>query len=62
MPDLLYRYEMLHGFAPETFNLIQESGVDGERIARERTEADRARCIAEAAQAALFSTTRTDHE
>lgn len=50
------------GFTPDTFNLIQESGIDGERLARERTEADHARCIAEAEQAALFSTTRTDHE
>ncbi len=34
------------GFAPDTFNLIQESGIDGERIARERDEADRARKFA----------------
>ena len=26
------------GFAPDTFNLIQETGLDGERIAREREE------------------------
>ena len=43
------------GFTPDTFNLIQESGVDGERIARERAESARARSQAEAAQAALFS-------
>jgi hypothetical protein len=50
------------GFTPDTFNLIQESGIDGERIAREHDEAENARCMAEAAQAALFSTTRKDHE
>jgi len=50
------------GFTPDTFNLIQESGIDGERIAREHDEADRARKIASDAQAALFQTTRTDHE
>ncbi len=50
------------GFTPDTFNLIQESGIDGERIAREHAEADDARRVARAAQAALFSTTRNDHE
>ena len=50
------------GFTPDTFNLIQESGIDGERIVRERAEADNARRLAEAAQAALFSTTHKDHE
>ena len=43
------------GFTPDAFNLIQENGVDGERITRERAESERARSIAEAAQAALFS-------
>jgi hypothetical protein len=33
---------------------MQENGLDGDRVARERNEADRAREIAEAAQAALF--------
>ena len=50
------------GFTPTTFNLIVETGIDGERIARERAEADHARRIAETAQAALFITTRNDHE
>ena len=34
---------------------MQESGLDGDRLARERDEADRARALAEKAQAALFS-------
>jgi hypothetical protein len=42
------------GFAPQAFNLFQETTLDGERIARERAEADRARSLAEAAQTALF--------
>jgi 2-keto-4-pentenoate hydratase len=43
------------GFVPDTFTLMQESGLDGERLARERDEADRAQMLAEAAQAALFT-------
>ena len=50
------------GFTPDTFNLIAETGLDGDRIARERAEADRARRLAEAAQAALFTTTQIDYE
>jgi hypothetical protein len=50
------------GFAPDTFNLIAETGLDGERITRERGEADHARRMAEAAQAALFPTESKDHE
>jgi hypothetical protein len=50
------------GFAPNTFNLIQESGLDGERISREREETERARRMANAAQTALFTTTQTHHE
>jgi hypothetical protein len=42
-------------FAPLAFNLIVENGTDGDRIARERAEADRARHAAEAAQARLFA-------
>jgi len=42
-------------FAPLAFNLIVENGTDGDRIARERAEADRARRAAEAAQARLFT-------
>ena len=50
------------GFTPDTFNLIQETGVDGDRIARERDEADRARRRAEAAQVVLFATQSNDQE
>jgi len=49
------------GFTPATFNLIVETGIDAERIARERAEAKMARRIAETAQTALF-TTGNDHE
>ena len=42
-------------FAPLAFNLIVENGTDGDRIARERAEADRARHAAESAQARLFT-------
>jgi hypothetical protein len=42
-------------FTPQAFNLFQEAALDGERIARERDEADRARALAEKAQAALFT-------
>jgi hypothetical protein len=44
------------GFTPETFNLIQDVGLDGDRLARERHEADEARRMTEAARAALFTT------
>jgi hypothetical protein len=40
-------------FTPQAFNLMQDTTLDGERIARERDEADRARQIAEAAQTAF---------
>jgi len=50
------------GFTPDTFNLMVETGLDGERITRERGEADQARQLAEAAQAALFTTTQNDNE
>ena len=43
-------------FAPAAFNLMVETGLDGERITRERAEADHARRNAETAQAALFTT------
>ena len=51
------------GFTPATFNLMPEFGLDGDRITRERAEADHARSLAEAAQAAFFTiTTRNDNE
>jgi hypothetical protein len=43
------------GFTPDTFNLSAEVSLDGDRIARERAEAEQARLAAEAAQAALFT-------
>jgi hypothetical protein len=43
------------GFTPATFNLIQDTGLDGDRISREQAEADRARRAAESAQARLFT-------
>jgi hypothetical protein len=43
------------GFVPDTFTLMQEAGLDGDRVARERDEADRARRLAEKSQAALFT-------
>ena len=45
------------GFAPNAFNLMPETGLDGERLARERAAADHARQMAEAAQTAFFTTT-----
>ena len=45
------------GFAPNAFNLIQEAGFDGERIAREREETERARHLADKAQPVLFTAT-----
>jgi hypothetical protein len=42
-------------FAPDSFNLAIENGMDGERIARERAQADRAKRMAEAAQTPLFT-------
>jgi hypothetical protein len=42
------------GFTPDTFNLIVETGVDGDRVAREGAAAERARRIAEKGQVALF--------
>ena len=50
------------GFTPDTFNLMAESGLDGDRIARERAEADHARRMAEAAQTPLFTTTQNHYE
>ena len=42
------------GFVPNTFTLIQETGLDGDRITKELAETDRARRAADAAQARLF--------
>jgi hypothetical protein len=43
------------GFAPDTFNLFQQSTLDGDRLARERAQADEARRLANTAQARLFA-------
>jgi hypothetical protein len=43
------------GFAPQAFNLFPETTLDGDRLARERAETDRARRAAESAQARLFA-------
>ena len=43
------------GFTPDTFNLYLDTATDGERIARERAEAEKARALAEQAQARLFA-------
>ena len=50
------------GFTPDAFNLMAETGLDGERLARERAEADHARRLAETAQSGLFTITHQDHE
>ena len=50
------------GFTPATFNLLIETGLDGDRITCEHAEAERARRNAEAAQAAFFSTTQNDRD
>jgi hypothetical protein len=43
------------GFTPDAFNLFPEATLDGDRIARERAESDRARHAAAAAQPRLFA-------
>jgi hypothetical protein len=45
------------GFTPEAFNLFPETTLDGDRLARERAESDRARRAAAAAQPRLFTVT-----
>jgi hypothetical protein len=42
------------GFAPKTFNLIVETGIDGERIAREHKQKESARQLGDKAQSSLF--------
>jgi hypothetical protein len=48
-------------FVPDTFALIQDVGQDGDRLVRERDEADRARRLVEAAQPALFTPPPNKH-
>ena len=42
-------------FTMQAFNLFTEATLDGDRITRERAEADRARRAADSAQARLFT-------
>ena len=46
------------GFTPNTFNLFGDCTSDGERIVREREQAEKTRQLAEMAQTALFQTER----
>jgi hypothetical protein len=46
------------GFAPTTFNLIAETGVDGERVARECKQKESARRLADKAQCSMFQMAR----
>ena len=50
------------GFTADIFRLFADAPQDGERIARERAEADQARRLAEAAQAPLFTPDLKSHE
>ncbi|HZM05768.1 MAG TPA: hypothetical protein VFC44_22435 [Candidatus Saccharimonadales bacterium] len=43
------------GFVPETFNLMLETALDGDRLSRERDQADDARRLADAAQVVFFN-------
>jgi hypothetical protein len=42
-------------FVPDTFALIREYGLDGDRLARECSVAEEARKLAESAQFKLFA-------
>jgi hypothetical protein len=46
------------GFTPTTFNLFGDCTSDGERVVREREQAERERQLAEATQTALFQIER----
>jgi hypothetical protein len=46
------------GFTPNIFNLFGDCTSDGERIVREREQAEKARQLAETAQTALFQAGR----
>jgi hypothetical protein len=50
------------GFTPQAFNLFTETTLDGDRISREQTEADRARRAAESAQPHLFTVIHLDED
>jgi hypothetical protein len=46
------------GFIPNTFNLFQDCTSDGERITREREQAEKSRQLADTAQTAWFQIER----
>ena len=50
------------GFTADTFTLFSDITLDGERIARERAQAEEARRAADAAQTPLFSGKEIDHD
>ena len=50
------------GFTPDTFSLIQDTGLDGERLTRERAELEKARALAEQSQTHLFTSKDSTHE
>jgi hypothetical protein len=70
MPEILMKRHRRHlpipqhefGFTPATFNLMIETGLDGDRITRERAKAEETRRHAEAAQPILFAITKESHE
>ena len=47
-------------FVPGTFTLMQERGLDGDRLTRERDEAHEARRASESAQPRLFPVVSPD--
>ena len=49
------------GFTVQTFNLFQETAVDGDRVTRERQQTEQARQTADAAQHRLFDLPRKKH-
>jgi hypothetical protein len=54
LPVVQYEFR----FAVQTFNLFQQMTLDGERLARERAEAEQSRRKVEAAQTKLFAKRR----
>jgi hypothetical protein len=50
------------GFTADTFRLFSETGLDGDRLAREREQIDEARRRAEQAQAPLFTLNTASHD
>lgn len=48
------------GFVPDTFGLIQDTALDGDRLARERNELEAARRASATAQRSLLSKPTTN--